>query len=83
MWGTRWVAASDLAIQKAVAALYHVLDTSRILENCAGLGGSVEPLQGVCCRRAPWGRTQVDQDGAGGGGSVDVRDDVGSERSEE
>ena len=47
MCGTRWACASDVAIREAMAALYHALGTSRILEGLRLLRGSVEPGKGL------------------------------------
>jgi hypothetical protein len=50
--GTRWACASEVAIREAMAALYHALGASRILEGLTLLQGSAERGEGVGCHGA-------------------------------
>src|SRR5664279_5207608 len=49
--GTRWACASEVAIRGTMAALYHALGTSRILEGLMTCRGLVEPREGIGCRQ--------------------------------
>jgi hypothetical protein len=48
--GTRWACASGVAIRETMAALYHALGTSRILEGLVACRGLVEPRKKIGCR---------------------------------
>src|ERR1019366_5710849 len=50
--GTRWACASEVAIRRTMAALYHALGTSRILEGLMARWGFIEPREGIGLRPA-------------------------------
>jgi len=51
--GTRWACAREVAIRWTMAALYHALGPSRILEGLAAVRGLVEGRKGIGCGASP------------------------------